>query len=87
MTYTRNGKKLYPVGSWQNYQHVFYNYDDRCYIAMVDSDYSDETVAAKEEAERLLDVCNANVRGGLIYAPWEDYKKMKDIIVAYELRH
>ena len=36
------GKKMYPVGKWVTYQHVFYNYSDRCYNAMVESGYSEE---------------------------------------------
>ena len=35
------GKKLYPVASWQNCQHIFYNYNDRMYNAFMD-DPSDE---------------------------------------------
>lgn len=83
----KNGKKMYPVASWYNCQHMFYNYVDRCFIAMVDADYTEESVSRHDEAERLLDVFNTNIHNGLAYAEYADYRKMKDIIGAYILRH
>ena len=31
---TKENKKMYPVGKWNKYQHVFYNYMDRCFNSM-----------------------------------------------------
>lgn len=84
----KTGKKMYPIGSWLKYSHIFYNYNDRCYNAMYDTDHSIESIDKFEEAERLLDVFEHNPRvNGIVYVIYDDYKKMKDIIGAYALRH
>lgn len=88
MTLKKNGKKLYPVCTWMKNQHKLYNYNDKMYIKMVESGYSDEDVKAFEEAERLLDVFEGGLhRDGLVYAEYSDYKIIKDIIGYYDLTH
>lgn len=83
----KTGKKMYPVGKWKTYQHVFYNYNDICYNEMYDNDHSEESIEKYEESEKFLEIFNSNVFDGMVYALYEDYKKMKDIIGAYVYRH
>lgn len=33
---TETNKKMYPVGKWNTYSHVFYNYNDRCFNNMTE---------------------------------------------------
>lgn len=35
---TESNKKLYPVGKWYTYSHVFYNYNDICYNNMTEKE-------------------------------------------------
>lgn len=84
---TKNNKKMYPVGKWITYSHVFYNYDDICYNEMFEN-RTDETEEKFETAQELLEKFETNPRvKGIVYAYYEDYKKMKDIIGAYAYRH
>lgn len=84
----KTGKKMYPIGSWSKYSHIFYNYNDRCYNSMYDNNHSEESIEQFEEAERLLNVFETNPRiRGIVYVLYEDYKLMKDIIGAYAVRH
>lgn len=88
MVITRDGEKLYPVCGWEKNQHKMFNYNDKMYNYMVESDYGDAEVDAFEESERLLDVFNGGVRSdGLVYAVYGDYKKIKDIIGYYDMTH
>lgn len=86
---TKNGKKLYPIGKFTTYQHVFYNYNDRMYNKMYDEEHSEEACEAYDESERLLDVFNTNPQdaNGIVYVEYNDYKVMKDIIGGYAVRH
>lgn len=41
-----------------------------------------------ETAERLLELFERNPRvNGIVYAYYEDYRKMRDVIEAYVFRH
>lgn len=87
MTKNRNGKKLYPVCNWQNNQHKMFNYYDKMYLKMIDNDYDDNSIDDYENAERLLNVFNTGVyNDGLVYAEYNDYKAIKDIISFYDCK-
>lgn len=78
------GIKYYPVGSWEKHQHKFYNYHDVCYLKMVDSDYADSACRAFEEADTLIDLFDSMPqRNGIVYAPYETYKRLKAVIDWY----
>jgi hypothetical protein len=90
------GKKLYPVCSWENNQHILYNALDRAHNAVSDlcedknatSEQIDKADEWVEEVQRLLEVFDSHVASnGLVYATWEDGLKIKDIIWAYNARH
>lgn len=81
------GQKLYPVCSWQNNQHKLYNASDRARIWEVESGYSEKASAEVEEIDRLIDIFNNSIIGGLVYATYADYVKIKEIIAAYDARH
>lgn len=84
---TKTNKKMYPVGKWTTYSHVLYNYNDICYNEMFEN-RTDETEEKFETAQELLEKFEANPKvNGIVYAYYEDYKKMKDIIGAYAYRH
>lgn len=79
-----DGVKCYPVGSWEGNQHKFYNYHDVCYLKMVEDEYSDEAYKAFEEADRLLELFDRLPQyKGIVYATWEDYKRLKAVIQWY----
>ena len=83
----KEGKKLYPVCSWANNQHKLYNALDRAKIWEFESDYSEEASAEVDELDRLIEVFDSQIVGCIVYATWEDYKKIKDYIAAYDARH
>lgn len=85
---TKENKKMYPVGKWVIYQHVFYNYNDICYNEMYDKDHTDESIEKFERSQEILEKWDSNPRhNNIVYAYYEDYKEMKDIIGAYAWRH
>lgn len=89
------GKKMYPVGKYLTYQHVFYNASDRAYNAFYDAmengsaEEFDKASAWRDRVEELLDkwLTNPQDSNGIVYALWEDYSTMKDIIGGYAVRH
>lgn len=80
------GKKLYPVCSWEQNQHKIYNADDRAHNRLYDT-CSDEAIREVERTEHLLEVFDQYVIDGLVYATYEDSVQIKEIIAAYDLRH
>lgn len=86
---TVKGKKYYPVGHFLKYQHIFYNYNDRCANAYYDDMDNDHAYEQFERAQELLEKFNTNPqdKNGIVYAEYEDYKEMKDIIGGYAERH
>ena len=87
----KTGKKMYTVGRWITYQHVFYNAIDRANIAVYDAQTGDEMDKALDWLDRVEDLLSKwdfNPRvNGIVYAIYEDYKTMKDIIGGYAWRH
>lgn len=89
------GKKLYPVGKFTTYQHVFYNASDRAFNAFCDATETGTTEeferasAWRDRVDELLDKFNSNPqdKNGIVYALYEDYKDMKNIIGGYAYRH
>lgn len=80
-------KKMYPVGKWKKYQHVFYNYDDKCYNTM-NEDNSKKSIEKFEKSQDLICKWDFNPQiNGVVYAYYEDYKLMKDIIGMYVITH
>ena len=90
-----NKTKLYPVGRWETYQHVFYNAHDRAMIAMYDAEESGNA----EQLSRAIDWneivndllgkfdCGPRDNNGMVYMEYKDYKVAKDIIGGYAYRH
>lgn len=85
--------KLYPVASWERTQHVFYNAVDRAQNSLFDAR---ESGAGIEEAEECLEKYNNALAKfdfgpkdsrGVVYAEYNDYKFMKDVIGGYAARH
>lgn len=52
-----NGKKMYPVGKWEKYSHVFYNHCDKCFNNMMET-HTDESEKKLDEAEHLQECLN-----------------------------
>ena len=90
---TIKGKKYYPVASWYKCQHVFYNEVDRAWNRLYDvRDNGTAEEEAEEWIEKVEDIlqkfeCNPKDTRGVVYALYDDYKLMKDIIVGYTWRH
>lgn len=84
---TESNKKLYPVGKWYTYSHMFYNYNDICYNNMTEKE-TEESYMKFEESQKLLETFETNPRlNGIVYAYYEDYNKMRSIIEVYIHRH
>ena len=87
--------KLYPVGRWETYQHVFYNAHDRAMNAMYDAEQSgtaEQLSKAIEWNEKVNDLLGKFDFGfqdanGMVYMEYKDYKVAKDIIGGYAWRH
>ena len=78
------GKKLYPVCSWEKNQHKLYNAHDRIMLAIYDgkADWDD-----LDRIEKAMGAFEAHVIGGMVYATYEDSQLIKDYIGAYDIRH
>lgn len=90
---TNNGTKLYPVCNWERNQHKIYNYSDRCknaeheaFLNGSEADYN-KAVERSENAEHLIEVFNGFVVDGVVYAEYNDYKAIKNVIAGYDYRH
>lgn len=91
---TKEGVKLYPVCKWEPNQHKIYDANYRRYNYLNDlidagapSDEIEKADQAFQEAQELIEVFNRYVIYGIVYAPYKDYLKIKDIIAAYNARH
>lgn len=81
------GKKMYPVGMWRTNSHVFYNYNDICYNEYMENP-ADKTESKFDQSQVILGLFEHNPQiNGVVYAYYEDYRKMRDIIEAYRYRH
>ena len=80
----KEGKKLYPVCSWEKNQHKLYNAHDRIMNAYTEGEIEYEYVEKIEKAMSIFDSC---VIDGIVYATWEDRNLMLDYIAAYNARH
>lgn len=80
----REGKKMYPVCSWEKNQHKLYNAHDRVYLAICDGEADWEDL---ERVEKALGAFDAHVINGTVYATWEDRKLIMDYVGAYNARH
>ena len=80
----KEGKKLYPVCSWENNQHKLYNAHDRIMVAYYDNEADYEEVERIEEAMAAFD---RYVINGIVYATWEEGQLIKDYVWAYNARH
>ncbi len=81
------GRKLYPVCSFEHNQHKLYNAHDRAMNRLYDGDDSEEAIAELERVERALSAFNSHVYGPTVYATYEESKLIKDIVAAYDVRH
>ena len=87
--------KLYPVGRWETYQHVFYNAHDRAMNAIYDAEEQgneeqlSKAIDWNEIVNDLLDKfdCGFQDANGMVYMEYKDYKVAKDIIGGYAWRH
>ena len=88
-------KKLYPIGNFNKYQHVFYNEVDRAWNRIYDieegksnedMDEAYEWLEKCQEAQGKFDFGPQDVNG-VVYVEYEDYKFMKDVIGGYAYRH
>lgn len=80
----REGKKMYPVCSWEKNQHKLYNAIDRINIAISEGEADWEDL---ERAEKALSAFDAHVIGETVYATWEDRNLIMDYVGAYNARH
>ena len=85
------GKKLYPVCKWEDNQHKIYNAHDRIMIRIYEAQENggEDLEALYKEQERIekaLELIDACVIDGLVYATYEDGLILKDLIWAYNAR-
>lgn len=89
MIKVRNGVKWYPVCSFMKNQHKIDYWYTKALVKCYDSNWSDEkAIAEKEEAEKMLGYFNDYVlNDGLVYAPYKDGQRIKEMIVCYDMCH
>ena len=80
----KEGKKLYPVCSWEKNQHKLYNAHDRVCVAIYEGEADYDDLAKVEEA---MGAFERYVINGLVYATYEMGKIIKDYVWAYNARH
>ena len=75
------GKKLYPVCKWEDNQHKIYNAHEN------GGEDLEALYKEQERIEKALELIDACVIDGLVYATYEDGLILKDLIWAYNARH
>lgn len=87
----KQGKKLYPVCSWEENQHKLYNAHDRIMNSIYEAQEAGEDLEplyeAQERVEKALEAFNGYVINGLVYATYEESCLIKDYVAAYNARH
>ena len=81
----KEGKKLYPVCSWEKNQHKLYNASDRARIRWFDT-YSDEASDEVDKIDRLIEIFDSQIVDGIVYATYQDRCDILDVINAYNCR-
>ena len=81
-----------PVCKWEDNQHKIYNAYDRIVIRLYEAhENGGEDLEAlykeQERIEKALELIDACVIDGLVYATYEDGLILKDLIWAYNARH
>lgn len=84
-----NGVKFYPVCGFERNQHKIDYWYTKALNACYDSEWADEkALADRDEAERMLEYFNCYTGSdGLVYAPYKDGQRIKEMIVCYDLCH
>ena len=88
----KDGTKLYPCCGFEENQHKLYNAYDVAMCALYDAEDNHDSEAMNRAQEALDRVETALgwehcVYNGIIYAPYDVYKIIKDIVGAYDFRH
>ena len=89
----KEGKKMYPVCSWERNQHKIYNAHERAwnrrYQAYESGDPEEIEKAQKhyDYVEIAYDAIDCNIHDGIVYATWDVAKVIKDLIGGYDIRH
>ena len=88
----KDGTKLYPCCGFEENQHKLYNAYDVAMCALYDAEDNHDS-EAMDKAQKALDRIETAlgwehcIYNGIIYAPYDVYKIIKDIVGAYDLRH
>ena len=89
----KDGKKMYPVCSWERNQHKIYNAHERAWVRLYQA-RENGTPEEESEAKKAYDYAmiaynafDACVRDGIVYATWDEGKVIKDLIAGYDFRH
>lgn len=85
----KQGKKLYPVCSWEENQHKLYNAHDRIMNKIYEAQEAgqDPPYEEQDRIEKAMEAFERYVINGLVYATYEDSCLIKDYVAAYDLRH
>lgn len=85
----KQGKKLYPVCSWENNQHKLYNAHDRIMNTICEAQEAglEPPYEELERIEKAMDAFESYVIQGIVYATYEDSCLIKDYVAAYDARH
>ena len=85
----KQGKKLYPVCSWENNQHKLYNAHDRIMNTICETREAglEPPYEELERIEKAMDAFESYVIQGIVYATYEDSCLIKDYVAAYDARH
>ena len=82
----KEGKKMYPVCSWEANQHKLYNAHDRLMCEFYEGNRSEDIFEKIDEVEKAMDIFDAHVIKGIVYATWEDGLLIKKYVGKYDAR-
>lgn len=81
------GKKMYPVCSWERCQHKIYTEHDRAVVRVINENHSEESVEWSIKVDEAMALIDRNIIDGIVYATWEDGKILKEVLRGYDERH
>lgn len=84
-----NGVKFYPVCNRERNMHKIDYWYTKALIKCYDTDFQDDkALDEREEAEKMLSYFQSYVNNdGLVYAPYKDGQRIKEMITCYDLCH
>lgn len=84
-----NGKKFYPICSFEKNEHKIHYWYIKALNTCYDTNFTDEkALKQRDTAEKMLEYFQCYTHNdGIVYAPYKDGQTIKEMIIAYDLCH